>query len=197
MKVLHSRHITPIYQPLPSLLQAFNALTAIAATACCPCCTLVGNVAGLLQAPVIAEPVDQAVVEAHPGEVSNTYPEDFSISNNNFDSGETSDDISNSEGVLSILPEVTFENTDLLPPASNPIIDVTYSVGVPVVNASVVVHNPPLIHSAVVVHDVPEVYCPRGIRHDPPMPLTSPSADLGKHRWQKLLKAKGAQGQVL
>ena len=59
---------------------------------------------------------------------------------------------------------------------------VSTSVGVPVVNASVVVHNPPLIHSAVVVHDVPEVYCPRGIRHDPPMPLTSPSADLGKHR---------------
>ena len=175
MKVLQSRHITPIYQPLPSLLQAFNALTAIAATACCPCCTLVGNVAGLLQAPVIAQPVDQAVVEAHPGEVSNTYLEDFS--NNDFDSGETSDDISNSEGLLSILPEVTFDNTD-----SNPIIDVAYSVGVPVVNATVVVHTPPLIHSAVVVHDAPEVYCPRGTRHDPPMPLTSPSADLGKHR---------------
>ena len=117
--------------------------------------------------------VDQAVVEAHPGE-------DFS--NNDFDSGETSDDISNSEGLLSILPEVNFDNTDLLPPASNPIIEVTYSVGVPVVNATVLVHTPPLIHSAVVVHDAPEVYCPRGTRHDPPMPLTSPSADLGKHR---------------
>ena len=192
MKVLRSRRITLIYQPLQSLLQAFNALTAIAATACCPCCTLVGNVAGLLQAPVIAQLVDQAVVEADPGEVSNTYPEDFS--NNDFDSGETSDDISNSEGLLSTLPEVTFDNTESLPPASNPIIDVTYSVasnpiidvtysvGSPVVNATVVVHTPPLIHSAVVVHDAPEVYCPRGTRHDPPMPLTSPSTDLGKHR---------------
>ena len=170
---MQSRHITPIYQPLLSLLQAIKALTAIAATACCPCCTLVGNVAGLLQAPVIAQPVDQAVVEAHPGE-------DFS--NNDFDSGETSDDISNSEGLLSILPEVNFDNTDLLPPASNPIIEVTYSVGVPVVNATVLVHTPPLINSAVVVHDAPEVYCPRGTRHDPPMPLTSPSTDLGKHR---------------
>ena len=192
MKVLRSRRITLIYQPLQSLLQAFNALTAIAATACCPCCTLVGNVAGLLQAPVIAQLVDQAVVEADPGEVSNTYPEDFS--NNDFDSGETSDDISNSEGLLSTLPEVTFDNTESLPPASNPIIDVTYSVasnpiidvtysvGSPVVNATVVVHTPPLIHSAVVVHDAPEVYCPRGTRHDPPMPLTSPSEDLRKHR---------------
>ena len=179
---MQSRNITPIYQPLPSLLQAFKALTAIAATACCPCCTLVGNVAGLLQAPVIAQPVDQPVVEAHPGEVSNTYLEDFS--NNDFDSGETSDNISNSEGLLSIPPllQVTFDNTDLLPPASNPIIDVTYSVGVPVVNATVLVHTPPLINSAVVVHDAPEVYCPRGTRHDPPMPLTSPSTDLGKHR---------------
>ena len=181
MKVLRSRRITLIYQPLQSLLQAFNALTAIAATACCPCCTLVGNVAGLLQAPVIAQLVDQAVVEADPGEVSNTYPEDFS--NNDFDSGETSDDISNSEGLLSTLPEVTFDNTESLPPASNPIIDVTYSVGVPVVmNATVVVHTPTLINSAVVVHDAPEVYCPRGTRHDPPMPLTSPSEDLRKHR---------------
>ena len=173
MKVSQSRHITSIYQPLPSLLQASKALTAIAATACCPCCALVGNVAGLLQAPVIAKPMDQPVVEAHPGE-------DFS--NNDFDSGETSDDISNSEGLLSILPEVPFDNTDLVPPASNPIIDVAYSVVVPVVNATVVVHSPPPIHSAVVVHDAPEVYCPRGTRHDPPMPLTSPSADLGKHR---------------
>ena len=180
MKVLQSRHITPIYQPLPSLLQAIKALTAIAATACCPCCALVGNVAGLLQAPVIAQPVDQPVVEAHPGEVSITYLEDFS--NNDFDSGEASDEISNSEGLLSILPEVNFDNTDLLPPASNPIIEVTYSVGVPVVNATVLVHTPPLINSAVVVHDAPEVYCPRGTRHDPPMPLTSPSTDLGKHR---------------
>ena len=177
---MQSRHITPIYQPLPSLLQAIKALTAIAATACCPCCALVGNVAGLLQAPVIAQPVDQPVVEAHPGEVSITYLEDFS--NNDFDSGEASDEISNSEGLLSILPEVNFDNTDLLPPASNPIIEVTYSVGVPVVNATVLVHTPPLINSAVVVHDAPEVYCPRGTRHDPPMPLTSPSTDLGKHR---------------
>ena len=177
---MQSRHITPIYQPLPSLLQAFKALTAIAATACCPCCTLVGNVAGLLQAPVIAQPVDQPVVEAHPGEVSITYLEDFS--NNDFASGEASDEISNSEGLLSILPEVNFDNTDLLPPASKPIIEVTYSVGVPVVNATVLVHTPPLINSAVVVHDAPEVYCPRGTRHDPPMPLTSPSTDLGKHR---------------